>query len=227
MKARQRILFAEDEPFLGKVVSESLEKEGFEVVWAKDGEQASELFALQHFDICILDVMLPKSDGFTVARKIRSRNAFLPILFLTARDAVEDLKTGYASGGNDYLRKPFSLDELFLRISELLKRVERVQSIDRFTVGRLVFEPKKLRLTHQDGSQTRLSNRECELLYLLLLNRNEILDRKIALVQLWGDDNFFTARSMDVYITRLRKKLSVDAGIEIVNLRGFGYKLIG
>lgn len=227
MNKRATILFVEDEPFLGKVVSESLEKEGFDVTWLEDWKSALQHFAPSKFDVCIFDVMLPRLDGFELASKIRLSDPVVPILFLTARDGIDDLKNGYASGGNDYLRKPFSLDELFLRVSELLKRQDSGLSSGESKIGNFTFDHKKLRLVSTDGNIVRLSHRECELLLLLLKNRNGILDRKAALLQLWGDDNFFTARSMDVYITKLRKKLSIDASVEILNLRGFGYKLIG
>ncbi|NMH27096.1 response regulator transcription factor [Flavobacterium silvaticum] len=225
MRQQPHILFAEDELFLGKVVSESLEKEGYHVDWATDGKAAITNFAASKYSICLLDVMLPEIDGFTLAAKIRRIDPAVPILFLTARDGIADVKTGYASGGNDYLKKPFSLDELFLRISELLRRSAPVLA-EGTKIGKFTFEHKKLRLTDEYGNVAKLSNRECELLLLLLKNRNEILDRKFALLTLWGDENFFTARSMDVYITKLRKKLSADPSVEIVNLRGFGYKLI-
>ncbi|MBD3582373.1 response regulator transcription factor [Flavobacterium selenitireducens] len=221
------VLFVEDEPFLGKVISESLEKQGFAVTWLQDGNSALQNFAPSKFDICILDVMLPQLDGFALASRIRLNDAAVPILFLTARGGIEDLKNGYASGGNDYLRKPFSLDELFLRVSELLKRRDLGMLPGEFKVGNLLFDHRKLRLVAPSGNIVKLSHRECELLLLLLQNRDGMLDRKSALLQLWGDDNFFTARSMDVYITKLRKKLAADASVEIVNLRGFGYKLIG
>jgi len=225
MKKAASILFVEDEPFLGKVISESLEKQGFAVTWFENGMQALLDFKPGKFDLCILDVMLPEIDGFTLASKIRASDAEVAILFLTARDGIEDIKSGYASGGNDYLRKPFSLDELFLRVLELLKRFDSDGKDAR--IGNFIFEHQKLRLVATDGHVVKLSHRECELLQLLMRHRNGMLDRKSALQQLWGDDNFFTARSMDVYITKLRKKLSYDASIEIVNLRGFGYKLIG
>jgi len=226
MSRKPHLLFVEDEPFLGKVVSESLEKEGFDVTWVENGRSGYLAFTLSKFDLCILDVMLPEMDGFTLATKIRAIDTNIPILFLTARNAMDDLKNGYASGGNDYLRKPFSLDELFLRVSELLKRSELNVGLES-KIGNFTFDRVKLRLIAADGNVVKLSHRECELLSLLLQKRHEILDRRQALLQLWGDDNFFTARSMDVYITKLRKKLAADPSVEIVNLRGFGYKLIG
>lgn len=223
---KPRILFIEDEPFLGKVVAESLEKEGYLVDWHTDGHSGLAQFDAGKYDLCVLDVMLPGIDGFSIGKKIREKSTSVPILFLTARDGIEDLKTGYRVGGNDYLRKPFSLDELFLRLSELIGR-KSVEASAQTQIGKFIFEAHKLRLTDESGNSTKLSNRECELLSLLLENRGEILDRRRALQRLWGDDNFFTARSMDVYITKLRKKFADDPAIEIINLRGFGYKLIG
>ncbi|RZJ73965.1 response regulator transcription factor [Flavobacterium sp.] len=226
MKQKTRILLVEDEPFLGKVVMESLEKEGFQVAWFENGQFAWNDFAAAKFDVCVLDVMLPGIDGFALAAKIRKSEPNLPILFLTARNAIEDVKTGYASGGNDYLRKPFSLDELFLRIEQLVNRVKPVLA-DEVSVGTLSFHPKRQEILTQNGELIKLSHRESSLLEILVKNKNEITDRKEVLLSIWGDDSFFHARSMDVYVTRLRKILSVDASVSIVNIRGFGYKLIG
>lgn len=226
MKKQMRLLLVEDEPFLGKVVMESLEKEGYWVVWLEDGALAWQQFSPEIFDVCVLDVMLPGIDGFALAEKIRSVSPNLPILFLTARNAIEDVKTGYASGGNDYLRKPFSLDELFLRIDQLLNRGKWVVASAEIKIGKLVFHAKRQELLLPDGSITKLSHRETALLQILLKNKNEITDRKQTLMELWGDDSFFHARSMDVYVTRLRKKLSDDPALAILNIRGFGYKLI-
>ncbi len=225
MKQKPRILLVEDEPFLGKVVMESLEKEGFSVVWFENGQLAWNDFAPGKFDVCVLDVMLPGIDGFSLATKIKKSEPNLPILFLTARNAIEDVKTGYASGGNDYLRKPFSLDELFLRIEELVNRAKPVL-VDEIAIGSLMFSPKRQEIVTQNGESIKLSHRESSLLELLVKNKNEITDRREALLQLWGDDGFFQARNMDVYISRLRKMLSADSSIAIVNLRGFGYKLL-
>ncbi|RZJ64348.1 MAG: response regulator transcription factor [Flavobacterium sp.] len=226
MKTKTHILLVEDEPFLGKVVMESLEKQGYSVTWFEDGKLAWSNFSVAKFDVCVLDVMLPGIDGFSLAQKIRLSEKELPILFLTARNAIEDVKTGYASGGNDYLRKPFSLDELFLRIEQLVNRGKSPVVSDEIPVGTLKFNMKRQELLQPDGKVVKLSHRETGLLEILLKNKNEITDRKQALLELWGDDSFFHARSMDVYVTRLRKILSVDASISIINIRGFGYKLI-
>jgi len=221
------LLLAEDEPFLGKVVKESLEKKGYTVMLALDGKQAWQMYTSFEFDICILDVMMPYKDGFTLAAQIREANPKIPLMFLTAKADIKGVTQGYASGGNDYLKKPFSLDELFLRVAELLKRFNpENQLTDEFSIGSYNFSPKRQELKDSDGTVVKLSHKESQLLLLLLQNKNLVMDRKATLLKLWGDDNFFNTRNMDVYITRLRKKLHKDSTIEIVNIRGFGYKLI-
>lgn len=220
------ILLAEDEPFLGKVVRESLEKEGYQVSLAANGREAWELFSKGSFSACILDVMMPYTDGFTLAAKIRKANVGIPLMFLTAKSDVRDMKEGYASGGNDYLKKPFSLDELFLRLAELLRRSGLDAKVsDEMPVGSYIFCEKRQELKHS-GTVVKLSHKEAGLLALLLLNKNNVLERKAALIKLWGDDSYFNTRNMDVYITKLRNKLKADPAVEIVNVRGFGYKLI-
>lgn len=223
---KYKILLAEDEPFLGKVVKESLEKNGYDVVLASDGKKAWTLFNEQEFSICILDVMMPYKDGFTLAAQIREFSKSIPLMFLTAKSDIKDVAQGYASGGNDYLRKPFSLEELFLRVAELLKRNDEKTVTEELRVGEYIFYPKRQELINGKKEAIKLSYKEAGLLELLLQNKNQILERKMALIRLWGDDNFFNTRNMDVYITKLRKKLKEDASVEIVNVRGFGYKLI-
>ena len=223
----QRILLAEDEPFLGKVVKESLEKQGYEVVLAPDGKKAWEFFYNEKFDICIFDVMMPYKDGFTLASQIRQADSKIPMMFLTAKADIKDIAQGYASGGNDYLKKPFSLDELFLRVAELLKRnYPTPSSNDEIKIGNYQFLINRQELFCPDGATIKLSHKETQLLSLLLRYKNEVLDRKTTLISIWGDDSFFNTRNMDVYITRLRNKLKKDPRVEIVNIRGFGYKLI-
>ena len=225
---QHKILLAEDEPFLGKVVKESLEKQGYLVVLAPDGRQAWELFSKGRFSICILDVMMPFTDGFTLAAKIRKSDSKMPMMFLTAKSDIRDVKEGYASGGNDYLKKPFSLDELFLRIEELLKRASQnvVPTASEAAIGSYTFSYARQELVNNTGEVAKLSYKENELLALLLEYRNNVLDRRLTLIKLWGDDSYFNTRNMDVYITRLRSKLKDDPAVEIVNIRGFGYKLI-
>lgn len=225
---QHRILLAEDEPHLGKVVKESLEKQGYLVDLAPDGKEAWDLFGQGGFSLCILDVMMPYTDGFTLASKIRHADARIPVMFLTAKSDIRDVREGYASGGNDYLRKPFSLDELFLRIGELLKRnnPEAESAGNDQAIGNYTFCYNRQELSDSTGAIAKLSHKEAELLAMLLQHRNRILDRKATLLKLWGDDSYFNTRNMDVYITRLRGKLKNDPSVEIVNIRGFGYKLI-
>jgi two-component system response regulator TrcR len=225
MIQQHHILLAEDEPFLGKVVKESLEKQGYLVTLATDGRQAYTLFRSGSFSLCILDVMMPYTDGFTVAAQIRQCDSTIPVMFLTAKSEIRDVMAGYASGGNDYLKKPFSLDELFLRVGELLKRRYAEAVPDEPRIGTYIFIPKRQELI-KDNVVIKLSHKEALLLALLFQHKNNVLERKLALLQLWGDDNFFNGRNMDVYITKLRKKLKDDASVEIINIRGYGYKLL-
>ncbi|ALM48783.1 transcriptional regulator [Flavobacterium psychrophilum] len=225
---KHKILLAEDEPFLGKVIMESLEKKGYDVVLAPDGKAAWTLFNKNQFSLCILDVMMPYKDGFTLASQIRETNRKIPLMFLTAKADIKDVAQGYASGGNDYLRKPFSLEELFFRVAELLSRSEATENSgsNEMKIGTYAFLPKRQELIGVDNNAVKLSYKESRLLEMLIENKNNVLDRKEALIKLWGDDNFFNTRNMDVYITKLRKKLQQDTTVEIVNIRGFGYKLI-
>jgi two-component system response regulator TrcR len=222
-----RILLVEDEPFLAKVIEDSLVQKDYQVMYAGDGKKAYNLFLNGNVDLLILDVMLPAVDGFTLAKQIRKVDDHTPILFLTAKTTTNDLIEGYKSGGNDYLKKPFSLDELFLRIEELLKRSGKPSAIDsaEFSIGKFAFCPYKQALIF--GNETcKLSSRESELLLLLYKNKNGLTDRRLALLSLWGDDSFFNTRTMDVFITKLRKHLKKDPSVEIINIRGLGYKLI-
>lgn len=222
------ILLVEDEPFLAKVIKDSLEQRQYWVAHAGDGRSAYELFQQHLFSLCIVDVMLPHTDGFTLVQQMRNLNQSIPILFLTARTATKDIIEGYQSGGNDYLKKPFSLDELFLRVNELLKRLgkENPPAPSSLLIGSYQFVPHKQTLQFLDQEVIRLSYRETQLLQALYDHRNDVLDRKQVLLALWGDDSFFHARTMDVFITKLRKHLKQDSTVEILNVRGIGYKLI-
>jgi len=222
-----KLLLVEDEPFLAKVVEDSLKHKGYDVTYAADGKKGYNLFLNGNFDIIVLDVMLPYTDGFTLAKQIRIKDEQTPILFLTAKTETEDLITGYHSGGNDYLKKPFSLEELFLRIDQLLKRSKThlETNLSEIVIGKYNFDYQKQELS-LGGKIIKLSNRESELLYLLYKNKNQLTERKLALMSLWGDDSFFNTRTMDVFITKLRKHLAEDHQIEILNVRGMGYKLI-
>jgi DNA-binding response OmpR family regulator len=225
---KAHILLVEDEPFLAKVVKDSLEQLNYTVTHAPDGRKAYSLFLNQHFKLCIVDVMLPHTDGFTLVKQIRAFGSQAPILFLTARTATADVIEGYQSGGNDYLKKPFSLDELFLRVNELLKRsTDPQQQADaQLAIGRYRFVPHKQTLQLPAGDEIKLSYRETQLLKMLYDHKNALLERKQVLITLWGDDSFFNTRTMDVFITKLRKHLKHDPAVEIINIRGIGYKLI-
>jgi DNA-binding response OmpR family regulator len=222
------ILLVEDELALARVVQDSLEQTGYRVTHAMDGTKAYTLFCGQAFDCCIIDVMLPLMDGFTLSTQIRAQGSAVPILFLTARASTQDLVMGYQSGGNDYLRKPFSLEELLLRINELLNRKkDLVPEKASVVLGNTCFIPYKQTLQLPDGQEIKLSHKETELLKMLSHHKNNILERKQALLALWGDDSFFHGRTMDVFVTKLRKHLKGDPSVEILNIRGVGYKLIG
>ena len=221
------ILLVEDEPSLALIVKDSLESRGFTVDFAADGEAGLHQFRQQCPDIVVADVMMPKLDGFSLAEQIRRENAAVPIIFLTARSHTADVVRGFELGGNDYLKKPFSMDELIVRIRALLARQPAIAPAPTgpLPLGRYQFDhPKqKLRLgTHEEA----LTNREAELLKRLYDQRNQVLERTTVLRELWGDDSFFNGRSLDVFITRLRRCLKDDPQVQIVNIRGIGYKLI-
>lgn len=223
----KKLLLVEDEPFLAKVVEDSLIKKGYQVTYASDGKKGYNHFLNNKFDLLILDVMLPFMDGFTLAKQIRKVNQHTPILFLTAKTDTIDLVEGYESGGNDYLKKPFSLEELFLRANQLIKKNLNQNALDlsEINIGNFKFSHHKQELRINNQS-IKLSSREAELLLLLYQNKNQLTERKMALMSLWGDDSFFNTRTMDVFITRLRKHLKKDERVEILNIRGMGYKLI-
>ncbi|WP_066834279.1 response regulator transcription factor [Rufibacter ruber] len=221
------LLLLEDEVPLAKILQESLQKRGFTVTHAPDGQQGLELFRRQPFDICVVDVMLPLLDGFSFVREIRKVDGQVPVLFLTAKSQTQDLVQGYASGGNDYLKKPFTLEELVLRLQELLRRQPPKENLsETLLVGRYTFLPQKQELWLDKKLHAKLSYRESELLLLLVQHRHQVLERKTVLLQLWGDDGFFQARTMDVFLTKLRKHLREDPSVEILNIRGVGYKLL-
>ena len=220
-----RLILAEDEAALGMIIKESLETRNFEVTLCEDGEQALGAYRKNQVDLLVLDVMMPKKDGFTLAREIRSENPNIPIIFLTAKSQTKDVVEGFEHGGNDYLKKPFSMEELIVRINALLNRVTLQQNLEEITIGKFRFNSIK-QLLFLDHEETTLTHRESQLLYHLVQKKNLILDRSEILKTLWGDDDFFNARSMDVFITKLRKKLKRDPEVQIINVRGYGYKLI-
>ena len=220
-----KVLLAEDEASLGMIVKESLETKNFTVFHAKNGEEAFEVYRKAKPDILVLDVMMPKKDGFTLAKEIRQENKRIPIIFLTAKSQTSDVLEGFNNGGNDYLKKPFSMEELIVRIKSLLNRIETKTNVDAIKIGNYLFNSTKQTLENSLEIQ-QLTHREAQLLFHLFEKKNEILDRTFILNKLWGNDDFFNARSMDVFISKLRKKLKKDTNIQIINIRGFGYKLI-
>ena len=225
MKDRIKILLAEDEPSLGQIIKESLETRNFEVLLCADGEEAYTVYKAEKPLLLVLDVMMPKKDGFTLAKEIREENSAIPIIFLTAKSQTEDVVEGFTIGGNDYLKKPFSMEELIVRINSLLKRDLLKSTTEPLNIGDFIFNFKKQTLQINSKIET-LTHREAHLLFHLVKNKNQVLERSFILKKLWGDDDFFNARSMDVFITKLRKKLKNDPSIKILNVRGFGYKLI-
>ncbi|TXD62323.1 response regulator transcription factor [Polaribacter sp. IC066] len=220
-----KVLLAEDEASLGMIVKESLESRDFIVFHAQNGEEALQVYQTEKPDILVLDVMMPLKDGFTVAKEIRLENKSIPIIFLTAKSQTSDVLQGFKHGGNDYLKKPFSMEELIIRIQALLQRIELKTTVDFIKIGDYAFNYTKQTLRYFDVLET-LTHREAQLLFYLFENKNEVLDRTFILNKLWGNDDFFTTRSMDVFISKLRKKLKKDHNIQILNVRGFGYKLI-
>ncbi len=218
-----KILLAEDEPSLGQIIKESLETRNFEVDLCNNGQIAIAHYQTNTPDILVLDVMMPLKDGFTVAKEIRQSNNSIPIIFLTAKSQVKDVIEGFHIGGNDYLKKPFSMEELIVRIEALLHRKTKGSSTVK--IGTYTFDNTKQLLFH-DNIAAELTHRESDLLFYLYQSKNKVLERAYILNKLWGNDDFFNARSMDVFISKLRKKLNKDTSIKILNIRGVGYKLI-
>lgn len=227
--AAAKILYVEDELFLGKIVKESLESRLYDVVMEADGAKAFALFMQHQPDICVLDVMLPNKDGFAIAEEIRNVNSRVPIIFLTAKTQTEDLVKGFKTGGNDYIRKPFSMEELIVRIENALRHKSGQKSPgdkkDIVKIGKYTFH-----INHQvlknNGDERKLSFRESELLKVLYENRDKIIDRRDILNLLWGNDNFFNSRNLDVYITKLRSYLKADTRLEIITIKGIGYRFV-
>ena len=219
------ILLAEDELALGTIVKESLETRGFEVLYAKDGEEAKTMYLNHKPQLLVLDVMMPKKDGFTLVKEIRKVDDRIPIIVLTAKSRTEDVVEGFGYGANDYLKKPFSMEELIVRIQALLDRKKSSDPSEDIIIGNYTFNFSKQILNLQE-TEIMLTHREAQLLHELYKHKNELTDRALVLNTLWGNDDFFSARSMDVFISKLRKKLAADDTIQIVNVRGYGYKLI-
>jgi DNA-binding response OmpR family regulator len=224
-----RILFAEDDENLGMLLREYMHIKGYDVDLYQNGEEAFNGFQRSHYDACILDVMMPVKDGITLAKEIRMLNDKVPILFLTAKSLKEDILDGFAAGGDDYITKPFSIEELLLRVEAILRRTcgeNPAQHSDTYKLGSYTFVVNKQALQHDNGCEYKLTSKESELLRQLCVNQNSVLDRNFALKTIWNDDTYFNARSMDVYITKLRKYLADDPTVQILNVRGKGFKLI-
>jgi DNA-binding response OmpR family regulator len=222
-----KILLAEDDINLGSLLEQYLVAKNFEVDLFNDGVKALQGFEKNIYDLCILDVMMPKKDGFELAKNIREHNQIIPIIFLTAKTLKEDVLKGFKIGADDYITKPFNMEELIFRIEAVLRRISGMSNSDKsiFELGIFSFDSNKQMLS-VDSKITKLTTKESELLKMLCENKNDILERNFALKAIWRDDNYFNARSMDVYITKLRKHLKEDPRIEIMNIHGKGYKLI-
>jgi len=228
MEQKTKLLLAEDDENLGMLLKEYLVAKGYDATLFPDGEAAYKGFMRDHYDICILDVMMPKKDGFTLAKDIRMVNADIPVIFLTAKNLKEDVLEGFKIGADDYMTKPFSMEELIFRIEAILRRVSsetQPNEQNNYKIGIYSFDVLKQILEH-DGEEVKLTTKESELLRLLVSNANKVLERNYALKAIWIDDNYFNARSMDVYITKLRKHLKDDPSVEIINVHGKGYKLL-
>jgi DNA-binding response OmpR family regulator len=227
MSDKIKILLAEDDDNLGLLLNSFIKAKGFDVDLARNGKEALEKYNSGNYQFLILDVMMPELDGFSVAKEVRNIDKKVPILFLTAKTMKEDKLEGFSIGADDYLTKPFSMEELVARIEAILKRSEVNNSPlqTEYKVGKFLFDPEK-RTISLDGKEERLTTKENHLLKLLSKNKNEVLDRQAALRAIWGDDNYFNGRSMDVYIAKLRKILRQDESIEIMNVHGRGFKLI-
>lgn len=228
-KVKKRVLYIEDEEFLGKIVRDTLDKEGYDVCWLKDGGGVMKVLEEFNPDICIVDIMLPSVDGFSLARNIKGLYPETPLIFLTAKSETKDVLKGFDSGGTDYIKKPFSLEELIARIENQLylknstKRANEEEI--KIRIGKYDLFPNKFEMEY-GGKTIKLSNRDTEVLSILAANKNRVVDRKDILMTVWGDDSFFNSRNLDVYIRKLRMYLSDDRSVEIKTLKGKGYMLI-
>jgi len=224
-----KVLLAEDDKNLGTILSSYLDAKGYPTVLCENGQVAYDMFNSEHFDFCIVDVMMPVMDGFTLAKEIRQTDKKIPILFLTAKSMQEDKIKGFELGADDYLTKPFSMEELLMRIQAILRRAGddtiTNKKINVFKIGKFTFNYNRQLLT-STGNEQKLTSKEADLLRLLSINMNEVLDRSVALKKIWFDDSYFNARSMDVYVTKLRKYLKEDPNIELINVHGIGFKLV-
>lgn len=222
-----KILLVEDDASLGFIIQDQLKAEGFKVHLARDGKEGLQMFNDNSYHMCVLDVMMPKKDGFSLAQDIRKMNDQIPILFLSAKSLTEDRIKGFHVGGDDYLTKPFSQEELILRIKSLLKRIDiEIESDNKttFELGLFQFDSENLQLTGKE-TEKKLTKKEAQILKLLVQHQNKVLPREIVLNSVWGNDDYFVGRSLDVFITKLRKYLKEDEGISIKNIHGVGFKL--
>lgn len=227
----KKILLVEDDPNLGMLLQDYLQLKGkFDVTLCKDGEEGLRTFTKEPFDLCIFDVMMPKKDGFTLGKDVRKFNPDVPIIFATAKAMMEDKTQAFNLGGDDYITKPFRIEELLLRINALLKRSsadkkETAENPTKFRIGKFDFD-YSMQIVSDGRHQQKVSTKEAELLRLLCLKKNEVLTREEALLTIWHDDNYFNGRSMDVFLSKLRKYLKEDPRVEIINVHGKGYKLL-
>jgi DNA-binding response OmpR family regulator len=222
---RAKILLVEDDPSLGFVIKDNLILKGFEVTLCDNGAAGYQSFQDKPFDLCILDVMMPRQDGFSLAKLIREKNKHVPILFVTAKSMLEDKIAGFESGGDDYIVKPFSMEELLLRIGVFLRRSSQANGSEEiYNIGSFLFNFTNLTLQHASGSKI-LTHKEAEVLKLFCENKNRVLKREEILKSVWGDDDYFLGRSMDVFISKLRKYLKEDSSVQIVNYHGVGFRL--
>lgn len=224
--AKTKIYYVEDEPSLGKIVSDTLAKQGYDVFWEKDGSKVLSYLANETPDVCILDIMLPNTDGYTICKTIRGLFPGLPVIFLTAKTDASHVVEGFESGGTDYIRKPFSIEELIARIENQINlRKGKITSgniSENLTIGKYILETSRYEL-RSPGGCTKLSNRDMQLLRMLYANRNSVIARKDLLLSIWGDDSYFNSRNLDVYIRKLRNYFSGDASVQIITLKGSGY----
>lgn len=225
-----RILLVEDDPNFGTVLKDYLTLNNYEVTHAKDGLEGLVIFKNNDFDICILDVMMPRKDGFTLAQDIRATNKEIPIIFLTAKTLKEDVLKGYQVGADDYLNKPFDSEVLLYKINAILQRKASEKGVEEekfeFKIGQFDFNSKLRHLSFKEEKAQKLSPKESKLLRMLAIHKNDLMPRELALTKIWRDDNYFTSRSMDVYIAKLRKYLKKDENVEIINIHGEGFRLI-
>jgi len=226
---KTRILLVEDDPSLGPLLQEYLEAKGFETKLAEDGKKGSDLFFKGSFDLLLLDVMMPVKDGLSLAKEIRVVDKNVPIIFLTAKSMKEDTIDGFNAGADDYITKPFSMEELMARLTAVLRRTNKVRATEggdvNFRIGLYQFNSEK-QVLQLNGEEQKLTTKESQLLRLLCVHQNDVLDRTFALKTIWHDDNYFNGRSMDVYIAKLRKYLKDDTKVEIINIHGKGFKLL-